>query len=132
MTPMPLSTRTPPRSTTRSTTTATGRVDEGFSTTSAPGIRPAISGVAGGVVDATARWSAPASTGGLPVTGYRVQAQKLDADGTIVSRVTRSAPRSVRALVVQLDAGRYKFRVAAVNAAGRSAWSVGSAGVRAR
>ena len=107
-------------------------VDEGFTVAGAPGIGSALSGTTGGVVNATARWTRPTSNGGLPITGYKVQAQKLNAAGVVVTRVTKTTSPAARSLVVKLTAGRYKFRVAALNAAGPSAWSANSAIVRAR
>lgn len=98
----------------------------------APAIGQASSGALGGAVNATARWNAPSNDGGSPITAYKVQAQKLNASGAVVARVTKSAGAAARSLVVSLTKGRYKFRVAAVNAKGRSAWSANSNIVRAR
>jgi hypothetical protein len=109
-----------------------GIVDEGLSTSSAPRIGDASSGAVGGAVNATARWNRPVTNGGIPITGYKVEAQKLNAAGAVVARVTRNAAPSARSLVVRLDRGRYKFRVAAVNDAGQSLWSARSAAVKAR
>ena len=109
-----------------------GSTDEGFSTSSAPRIGTASSGAVGGAVNATARWNGPVTNGGLAITGYKVQAQKLNAAGSVASRVTKTAGPAARSLVVRLAAGRYKFRIAAVNAAGQSAWSANSAIVKAR
>ncbi|HEU4812468.1 MAG TPA: fibronectin type III domain-containing protein [Nocardioides sp.] len=83
-------------------------------------------------MDATARWGAPTNDGGSPVTGYVVQAQKLNSSGAVVARINTAVGPSARSLVVQLAAGRYKFRVSAVNAVGQSAWSGNSNIVRAR
>ncbi|QIK65685.1 hypothetical protein G7072_04415 [Nocardioides sp. HDW12B] len=109
-----------------------GSVDEGFTAAAAPAIGRAASGARGGAVTATARWSAPRDTGGLAITGYTVQAQKLNAAGQVVARVTRTAAADARSLTVRLSKGRYKFRVAAVNAEGTSPWSRSSTIVRAR
>ncbi len=98
----------------------------------APRIGTAVSGAIGGKVNATGKWLEPTSTGGSPITSYKVQAQKLNASGAVIARVTKSAAASARSLVVTLSKGRYKFRVAAVNAKGTSAWSANSNIVRAR
>ncbi len=63
---------------------------------------------------------------------YKVQAQKLNAAGAVISRVTKLAGPAARSMVVKLSKGRYKFRVAAGNDAGQSAWSKNSNIVRAR
>ena len=62
---------------------------------------------------------------------YKVQAQKLNAAGAVISRVTKLAGPAARSMVVKLSKGRYKFRVAAGNDAGPySAWSKNSNIVR--
>ncbi len=109
-----------------------GTVDEGFSRPAPPVIGQATSGVPGGLVTATARWSAPSNTGGTPVTEYRVQAMRLNASGAVVSRQARAAQPSARSLVMRLSSGRYRFRVAAVTVVGHGSWSRSSVVVRAR
>jgi hypothetical protein len=71
------------------------------------------------------RWTAPANDGGSAVTGYRVRV--VDAAGAQVGTL-RSATAGARSLVVTgLVNGRaYRFQVAAVNAAGTSAYSARS------
>jgi hypothetical protein len=100
---------------------------------SAPRAVTAVSGRAGGRVDAMARWRVPLSTGGARVSGYQVFAQRLNARGRVVSTTAsgRVAP-SARSLVMRLRAGTYRFRVVALNSVGKSALSARSNAVRAR
>lgn len=72
-------------------------------------------------------WSAPASEGGSPITGYRIQAQR---DGTstynTVESNTGSASTSFTVSSGLTQGERYRFRVAALNANGTGANSGGS------
>jgi titin len=64
-------------------------------------------------------WTAPSSTGGAALTGYRVQ---RSTNGTTWTTVTNSAPLSRTFTVTGLTNGtRYQFRIAANNAAGAGA-----------
>ncbi len=56
---------------------------------SAPIIGVARRGGAGGAVTARAFWSAPASNGGSPLTNYRVNAYRVNANGTTTSSARR-------------------------------------------
>ncbi len=100
---------------------------------SAPVIRVASSGARRGAVTAVARWAAPASTGGAPITKYRVRALRLDRQNRVV-RAYGSAYVSAgtRALTMRLPKARYTFSVSAWNRVGASAWSRSSGVVRAR
>jgi hypothetical protein len=81
-------------------------------------------GRTGGAPTATARWTAPATTGGTKITAYRVTYQRLTSKGvnrgapTVTTRSTTArsatftAPRGVPA------GTRYRVTVQAVNAAG--------------
>jgi len=101
----------------------------------APQIGVASSGAAGGAVNATATWAAPVSTGGSVITGYRVSALLMAADGTtVVGSPTTSAllGAAARTLVFALPTGNYRFEVVAINAVGTSAASARSNLVTAR
>jgi len=99
----------------------------------APMIKTASSGVAGGAINATARWAPPASDGGSIITGYVVTALQMSATGTVVRQSTsRILVASVRSLTMTLPAGNYKFVVRARNAKGMGATSARSQRVTAR
>jgi hypothetical protein len=99
----------------------------------APGIGAATSGLAGGLIQARATWTAPAATGGAPITGYVVRAFRLNAAGTVVATVTSATqPATARALTMTLPAGNYRFTVQAVNRVGGGAQSLRSNLVVAR
>ena len=98
----------------------------------APVIGPASSGVAGGAITATARWTAPTSTGGSPITSYRVSALRMSATGTVLGTTVVSVGATLRTATVTLAAGNYRFSVQAVNVAGASAPSARSNLVTAR
>jgi Fibronectin type III domain len=85
---------------------------------SAPIIRTASSGVAGGAITATANWSAPTSTGGSAITSYRVTALRMRTDGTVAGTTVATAAPTARSLQMTLPVvnGLYRFEVQAVNA----------------
>ena len=87
----------------------------------APEVRKAKSGKRGGVKTATARWKVPAVNGGSEVTGYRVYALKIGANGK-VKKVIRSTllDADVRKLKMRLPTGLYRFQVMAINDIGQS------------
>ncbi len=117
---------TPPASGTTTPTTTVGAP-------SAPRIGRASSGRRGHRITAKARWSAPLSTGGATVIGYRVTAQRLGRGGRVVKSI-RSALLSSgsRKLKMHLAKGRYRFRVVAYNRVGGSPMSAASTVARAR
>jgi hypothetical protein len=91
----------------------------------APTIGTAAAGVAGGVINATARWTAPTVTGGSAVTGYRVRALRMSSTNTVLATTTSALqPAAARTLVMTLPVtGNYRFTVQAVNAIGIGAQS---------
>lgn len=94
----------------------------------APRIGVATSGVAGGPVTATARWYAPLSNGGAPITAYRVYAFRVTSTGVVLSYTYSPLLRATtRAYTMTLPRyGWYRFAVRAVNAMGYSPFSAKS------
>ena len=98
-----------------------------------PRIGVATSGTAAAGINATARWTPPASTGGSVITGYRVRALRFSARGVLLSTTTSAVqPRNRRTLTMALPAGNYRFTVQAINAVGSGAQSTRSNLVTAR
>jgi Fibronectin type III domain len=99
-----------------------------------PSIGTASSGTAGGAITATATWAAPASTGGSPITGYRVSALRMSSTGTVLSTTVSPVQlATARSYAMTLPtAGSYRFTVQAVNAVGSSAASARSNQVTGR
>ncbi|MCW2601473.1 MAG: heme peroxidase [Frankiales bacterium] len=100
----------------------------------APLILTASSGVAGGVVNATARWGT-ATPNGSAVTGYVVTALRMSSpapNATVLSRTSVLQGPTVRVLVMVLPAGVYRFEVNARNAVGQGPASLRSNAVTAR
>ena len=63
----------------------------------APVIGTASAGVAGGTINATARWTPPATTGGSAITGYRVDALRISAAGAVLATTTSASASQHRA-----------------------------------
>lgn len=97
-----------------------------------PVIGSASSGKAGGAATATARWSAPRSTGGSPVTHYLVRFTRYNGKLAVAGGVSPLLSAKSRSHVFRLDKGTYRFDVIAINAKGESGWSAKSALVTAR
>jgi hypothetical protein len=89
---------------------------------SAPVIGTAGAGTAGGTVTATARWSAPSSSGGSAVTGYVVTATRYAANGGVLGTTSSTVlSSSARSSTMTLPVvGSYRFTVVARNAVGTS------------
>ncbi|WP_139721906.1 peroxidase family protein [Serinicoccus chungangensis] len=99
----------------------------------APVIGTATAGAAGGAVTATAAWTPPTNNGGSPITGYRVRALRMAADGSVLSTTTSAVqPATTRSLAMTLAAGNYRFTVQAINAIGAGPQSGRSNQVQAR
>ncbi len=96
---------------------------------SAPAITKAKSGKKGGKKTASVAWSAPSSTGGVPITGYQVIVVKAKG-GKVVKTVNLAASKT--SYVAKLKAGKYKFAVVAVNSVGAGTQSALSKAVTAR
>jgi hypothetical protein len=97
----------------------------------APSIGKAKSGKRGGNDTATAKWRAPVANGAV-LSGYEVRALKLRPGRSAKIRPSVAVGSAVSKLRMSLPAGKYKFRVRAVSAAGKSPWSERSATVRSR
>jgi hypothetical protein len=93
----------------------------------------ASSGVAGGVINATARWNTPLTTGGSAINGYVVTANRMSATSTVLARIVSAVqPATGRSLTMTLSAGNYRFTIQARNALGLGAASAFSNLVTAR
>ena len=97
----------------------------------APSIGQAKSGKPGGEDTATAKWRAPRANGAV-VGGYKVRALKIRPGRSAKILNAVSAGANAKKLKLSLDAGKYKFQVRAVSAAGQSPWSQRSNQVRSR
>ena len=77
-------------------------------------------GAPGGLLTASANWNPPLSNGGAAITGYRVQALRMAADGTTVESVQGNVivGATVRTRQFTLPAGTYRFDVSAINGVG--------------
>ncbi|MBG6180245.1 peroxidase family protein [Arthrobacter sp. CAN_A1] len=99
-----------------------------------PAILAPTQGAAGGTLTANANWNAPTATGGSPITGYRVRALRMSADGVTPTGtpVTATAGSAARTWSFTLPAGTYRFEVAAFNAIGTGSYSARSASIQPR
>ena len=89
---------------------------------------PAIGAASFGNASATVRWTAPATDGGSPITGYLVRV--VDSTGTQAGALRPAAAAATSLAVTGLTNGSaYRFQVAAVNAAGTGPDSALSAAV---
>ncbi|WP_200956534.1 hypothetical protein [Nocardioides sp. Soil777] len=92
---------------------------------SAPQVKKAVAGRAGGRATATARWKSVAGA-----AAYQVRAVRVGARGKAVTSDKLSG--SARSRTMVLKRGTYRFKIRALNAAGASSWSTMSNKVRAR
>jgi hypothetical protein len=107
-------------------TTATVNVP---TTPGAPGIGKATKGKKGGKKTATVAWTAPATDGSSPITGYTVLIYK--ATGRLVRTVTGLGSSST-SYTAKLRLGKYRFAVIALNGLGAGPPSQQSRLVKAR
>jgi predicted RNA-binding protein with TRAM domain len=91
-----------------------------------------VRGPAGGLLTAVARWNAPLSTGGAPITSYRVTALRMARNGSVAGSRTVTVSGSTRSRSFTLAAASYRFIVVAVNSAGSGPASARSALVTPR
>ena len=102
----------------------------------APVIGRARQGDNRGPVTASIAWTPPATTGGSPITGYKVTALRMSSganNATVVSRTDSAVlPATARNLVMTLTGSNYRFVVVAINAVGTSPESARSGSVVAR
>ncbi len=98
-------------------------------TPGAPGIGKATKGKKGGKKTATVAWTAPATDGSSPITGYTVLIYK--ATGRLVRTVTGLGSSST-SYTAKLRRGKYRFAVIALNALGAGPPSQQSRLVKAR
>jgi hypothetical protein len=97
-------------------------------TPTAPGVPGAPTGLTATAKSsgATLNWTAPAETGGSPITGYRITPY---LGGTAQSSLTTSSTATSAALSGLTNGTAYTFKVAAVNGVGAGAESAASAAV---
>jgi secreted trypsin-like serine protease len=92
----------------------------------APGAPTGVSAAVVGEGRFALQWNAPADDGGSPITGYRIEESYDGADWYDLG-VTDTADTSID--IVDVGPGSYRYRVAAINSAGQSAFSQPSAPV---
>ncbi len=85
---------------------------------------PSIGTASAASTEATVRWTAPASDGGSPITGYRVAVQ---VGATVARQVDVTDPAATSAVITGLTNGTaYTFQVRAINAIGLGTASASS------
>jgi len=94
-----------------------------------PGAPTSVAATADGT-SATVTWTAPSSTGGSAITGYKVE-QTVDAGTTWTTATANTASTAVTATYSDLTSGAsYSFRVSAINAVGTGSASTASTAVQ--
>lgn len=93
---------------------------------SVPGAPTGVSASVSGQGRFSLRWTAPASDGGGAITAYRIE-ESLDGGSWVDLGPTDTADTSID--IVDVQPGTYRYRVAAINSAGQSAFSQPSAPV---
>ena len=100
-----------------------------FTNLSRPGTPASVGAADGGAKGVTVTWTAPANTGGAPITGYVVAygGKRFWFGGKAVW--VRGSTRKLT--FTSLEAGgRYHFKVRALNKLGAGAWSAPSSMVQ--
>lgn len=87
-----------------------------------PGAPTAVAGIRGNTTVALS-WTAPASDGGSPITGYQVQVR---TGATVVRTENLTGAATSTTITGLINGTTYNFRVAAVNARGTSGFSASS------
>ena len=99
----------------------------------APVIGTPSQGAVGSPLTAIARWTPPTTTGGSPITNYRVTALRMSssaAGATVLSRTDSPLlGPGVRQRSFTLPTGNYRFEVVAINSIGTSPPSARSTNV---
>jgi len=93
--------------------------------TGPPGVPTSVSAVRGNA-SATVSWTAPANTGGSPITGYNVNAR---TGTTVVSTTVLTGAATTTTITGLTNGTAYNFQVQTVTAAGVSAFSAASTAV---
>ncbi|GAA3652999.1 hypothetical protein GCM10022237_11110 [Nocardioides ginsengisoli] len=99
---------------------------------SAPAVPKVAKGATGGKLSIGVRWSTPV-TGGAAITGYVINAYRLDARGRVVAtKHTSVLPGTTQAVQLMLPKGRWAVRIKARNRIGWGPLSPRSAAAKAR
>jgi hypothetical protein len=88
----------------------------------APGAPTGLAATATGDRAVTVSWTAPASTGGSPITDYRVQ-YRVSPSGTWTTFVDGTSTATTATITGLVVGTSYDVQVAAVNPAGPGSWS---------
>lgn len=98
----------------------------------APSITRVAPGRRGAPFTVALRWSAPRSTGGAPVTAYRLVLARVDRAGRVVRTTRVALGLRTRATVRLSRGGRYRLAVQAANRVGWGSLSPRTRAVRGR